>query len=273
MDSQEKRLNSALDLFRRLPPAHLEMNLQFVTEMMPDLADDLLQTVDCPLKSIVDTDTGKEFLTCDYNRDGDSYRSPFSNKYFPALEDDVDPILPPENLRQLEVDANNLFRAYCDQYYDGGLSSVYFWEVDDGFAACVLFKKDGSGLRGAEKGCWDSIHVVEVLPKGNEATYKLTTTIMLSLKTSETNLDLSGSVQKQEIKEKVKFDKVNTHLVNMGNLIQKMENTMRDQLQTVYFDKARQVTRALRATSSKSEREASGKLASELQSVLGNRRR
>lgn len=56
---------------------------------------------------------------------------------------------------------------------------------------------DGSGLRGNEKGIWDSIHVVEVIPEGNKAVYKLTTTIMLSLKTKGNNLDLSGSVQKQ----------------------------------------------------------------------------
>lgn len=56
---------------------------------------------------------------------------------------------------------------------------------------------DGSGLRGTEKGIWDSIHVVEVLPEGNKAVYKLTTTIMLSLQTKDSSLDLSGSVQKQ----------------------------------------------------------------------------
>ena len=55
---------------------------------------------------------------------------------------------------------------------------------------------DGSGVRGAEKGIWDAIHVVEVIPSGAKATYKLTTTIMLNMKTKETNLDLSGSIQK-----------------------------------------------------------------------------
>ena len=40
----DKQLHCALDLFRRLPPAQLETNLSFVTELVPDLADDLLQT-------------------------------------------------------------------------------------------------------------------------------------------------------------------------------------------------------------------------------------
>lgn len=272
MGDYEKKLNCALDLFRRLPPAHLETNLEFVSELAPDLADDLLQTVDCPLKIDTDTEVGKDFLKCDYNRDGDSYRSPWSNKYFPPIEDGEEPILPPDHLRDLEIEANSLFQLYCDQYYDGGIASVYLWEVDDGFAACVLFKKDGSGLRGTEKGIWDSIHVVEVLPEGNKAVYKLTTTIMLSLQTKDSSLDLSGSVQKQETAE-MKVDKVNTHLVNMGNLIQKMENSLRDSLQTVYFDKAREITRTLRTTLSKSDRDVQNKLANELQNALSNRRR
>ena len=28
-----------------------------------------------------------------------------------------------------------------DRYYEGGVSSVYFWDVDDGFAGVVLLKK------------------------------------------------------------------------------------------------------------------------------------
>jgi hypothetical protein len=28
-----------------------------------------------------------------------------------------------------------------DRYFEGGISSVYFWDIDDGFAGCVLLKK------------------------------------------------------------------------------------------------------------------------------------
>jgi hypothetical protein len=31
--------------------------------------------------------------------------------------------------------------AWRARYYEGGISSVYFWDVDDGFAGCVLLKK------------------------------------------------------------------------------------------------------------------------------------
>jgi hypothetical protein len=70
----EKVLKCALDLFRRLPPVHIEKNLTFTLELVPDLQDDLLQTVDIPLKVKTCKKTEKEYLTCDYNRDGDSHR-------------------------------------------------------------------------------------------------------------------------------------------------------------------------------------------------------
>jgi len=272
MASEDKQLNCALDLFRRLPPSQLETNLSFVTELVPDLTDDLLQTVDCPLKVRKCPETGKDYLVCDYNRDGDSYRSPHSNKYDPPLDDGI---LPPEDLRELEKKANDIFQSYCEQYYDGGISSVYVWEVvDGGFAAAVLFKKDGSGLRGVEKGVWDSIHVVEVQPQDSKtAAYKLTTTIILSMSTQDGQLDLSGSVQKQE-DQVCSFDNAyNSHIVNMGNMIQKMENYLRNQLQGVYFDKAREITRTLRNPQNTSERKVQVMLQNELANAISNRKR
>ena len=35
------------------------------------------------IETEIDTVANKEFLKCEYNRDGDSYRSPWTNKYFP----------------------------------------------------------------------------------------------------------------------------------------------------------------------------------------------
>jgi len=32
-------------------------------------------------------ESNKDFIVCDYNRDGDSFRSPWSNKYTPPLDD------------------------------------------------------------------------------------------------------------------------------------------------------------------------------------------
>lgn len=42
---------------------------------VPGLCEDLLSSVDQPLKIARDKVVGKDYLLCDYNRDGDSYRS------------------------------------------------------------------------------------------------------------------------------------------------------------------------------------------------------
>ena len=48
---------------------------------MPDLCEDLLSSVDQPLKIARDKNVGKDYLLCDYNRDGDSYRSVIKSIY------------------------------------------------------------------------------------------------------------------------------------------------------------------------------------------------
>jgi capping protein beta len=102
------------------------------------LAEDLLSTVDQPLGVKTCAKTSKKYLTCDYNRDGDSYRSPWSGEYEPAVADGP---LPSASLRKLEIIANDSFDIYRDLYYEGGISSCYLWDQDDGFAGVAVFKK------------------------------------------------------------------------------------------------------------------------------------
>lgn len=59
---------------RRLPPQKVEQNLSGLINLLPEETDELLQRVDQPLKIEMDSDTGRPFLQCDYNRDGDSFR-------------------------------------------------------------------------------------------------------------------------------------------------------------------------------------------------------
>ena len=67
-------VDSMLDLMRRLPPTHVEENVAALVAMCPDFADDLLASIDQPLKILTDRATGKAYLACDYNRDVESYR-------------------------------------------------------------------------------------------------------------------------------------------------------------------------------------------------------
>lgn len=129
-------MDCALDLMRRLPPQQIEKNLTDLIDLVPSLCEDLLSSVDQPLKIAQDRSNGKDYLLCDYNRDGDSYRSPWSNTYDPPLEDGS---MPSERLRKLEVDANHAFDQYREMYFEGGVSSVYLWDMDHGFAGMALF--------------------------------------------------------------------------------------------------------------------------------------
>ena len=194
----DRKLDCALDLMRRLPPKDVEKNLSDLIDLVPDLCEDLLSSVDQPLKVAKDPENGREYLLCDYNRDGDSFRSPWSNKYSPPLEDGT---IPSDRMRKLEIEANAAFEQYRQMYFDGGVSSVYLWELDHGFAGAILIKKNGDGSKNI-RGCWDSIHVVEVQekPLGKSAHYKLTSTVLLWLETNKPasgTINLGGSLTKQ----------------------------------------------------------------------------
>ena len=83
-------LDSMLDLMRRLPPTQIEENVSALVDICPDYADDFLGSVDQPLKVKTDAATGKEYLTCDYNRDGDSYRYVRANVPRTSLSVEID---------------------------------------------------------------------------------------------------------------------------------------------------------------------------------------
>jgi len=266
------KLLAALDLMRRMPPSRMEKSLEELIDLVPDLTDDLLNTVDQPLQLASDK-KGNKYLLCDYNRDGDSYRSPWTNDYDPPLDDGV---LPSAKLRGMESVANDVFDSYREMYYEGGVSSTYFWDLDDeAFAACVLFKKDATGLKKVNSGNWDAIHVIEVRPMGQQKfQYKLTSTMMVRIDTDhrvESNdgkLNLSGSLTRQQTTTLSCTDNVTGHVANMGRTIEDMENRMRDTLQTIYFGKTKSVVNGLYKTPgsvSQNQREA---LANALQNEL-----
>ncbi len=67
-------LSCCLNVLRRMPPGQVENDLSGLCQLVPELTDELLQRVDQPLGQMVDPATGRAFLLCDYNRDGDSHR-------------------------------------------------------------------------------------------------------------------------------------------------------------------------------------------------------
>lgn len=260
----ERQLDCALDLMRRLPPQQIEKNLSDLIDLVPELCEDLLSSVDQPLKIARDKETGKDYLLCDYNRDGDSYRSPWSNTYDPPLDDGA---VPSDKLRKLEVEANSAFDQYREMYFEGGVSSVYLWDLDHGFAGVILIKKAGDGSKKI-RGCWDSIHVVEVQEKssGSKAHYKLTSTAMLWLQTNKESsgmMNLGGSLTRQTEMDSVVTES-NPHIVNIGKMIEDMENKIRHTLNEIYFGKTRDIVHSLRSVSNLEDKQKQNNLQAEL---------
>ncbi|KAJ5365452.1 hypothetical protein N7517_008338 [Penicillium concentricum] len=241
----DAQFDSALDLLRRLNPRDTKTNLQAITTIVPELTEDLLSSVDQPLEIRRCPQTNRDYLLCDYNRDGDSYRSPWSNEFDPPLEDGT---VPSERVRKLEVAANESFDVYRELYYEGGVGSVYFWDLDDGFAGVILLKK-GVTPGSQSSGEWDSIHVFEATDRARMSHYKLTSTVILHLanKTEALgDMDLSGNMTRQvEVDMPVESDA--SHVANVGRLVEDMELKMRNLLQEVYFGKAKDVVGELRS--------------------------
>uniref|UniRef100_A0A8C2Y0Z4 F-actin-capping protein subunit beta n=1 Tax=Capra hircus TaxID=9925 RepID=A0A8C2Y0Z4_CAPHI len=148
------------------------------------------------------------------------------------------------------------------RYFEGGVSSVYLWDLDHGFAGVILIKKAGDGSKKI-KGCWDSIHVVEVQEKssGRTAHYKLTSTVMLWLQTNKSGsgtMNLGGSLTRQMEKDETVSD-CSPHIANIGRLVEDMENKIRSTLNEIYFGKTKDIVNGLRSVQTfadKSKQEA-----------------
>lgn len=245
-------LKTCLNVMRRMPPSDVEDNLDRLIQIRPDTEEQLLQKVDLPLKVQKDPKTGKNFIQCDYNRDGDSFRSPWSNEYYPPIQGAV--FKPSAELRKIEEQANNLFDVYRHLYFEGGYSSVYCWDLSKkDFAACFVIKKDVNpedpkfeGMQGT----WNSIHVFSVtgVDYNEPVKYKLTSTVMVSLVVSKPSLgtiDLSGSVSSLKTKEE-KFDPKDGHLPTMGRMLEEVEKNLRNQVEGIYMQKTKEIVNGIR---------------------------
>lgn len=161
-------------------------------------------------------------------------------------------------------------------YYEGGISSVYLWDLDHGFAAVILIKKAGDGSKKI-KGCWDSIHVVEVAEKsgGRNAHYKLTSTVMLWLQTNRQSLgtmNVGGSLTRQ-VETDALVSESSTHIANIGKMVESMENSIRSTLNEIYFGKTHNVVTNLRSIAVLSDQRRQEALKSDLAQALQKRQK
>lgn len=173
----------------------------------------------------------------------------------------------------MEEALNAAVDVYRELYYEGGVSSAYLWQLDEGFAGVVLVKKaasgSGSGAAAAAaasgKGGWDSIHVLEVTEAASKrsAHYKLTSTVILDLGLKNEavgGLELAGNLTRQQEQDLAihglrEAEVEQSHVANIGRMVEDMETRMRNLLQEVYFGKAKDVVGDLRSIRPLSEAE------------------
>ncbi|KAL4455722.1 hypothetical protein ABPG74_003132 [Tetrahymena malaccensis] len=247
---EQSKIEAALSLIRRLPPQKIHYNATAVSNLIDDQADEFLQKIDQPLEIGICSVTQREFIKCEFNRDGNSYRSPYSNVYHPPFEDGEDGVVPMQDTRDLEIKANELFLEYQKLYYQGGLSNIYFFDKDDGSIACAyVVKKDVDRVNGVEKGTWDSINVVDIKitdPSKKKIVYKCTSSVILEMEISDVSagkVNISGTLTKSKEDTKVldgTTDLHAFHLKNIGQIIEDMEGMLRNDLDNFYIGKTKQ---------------------------------
>lgn len=260
-EEQQKQKQAAMSLLKRLPPQDVAEDLTSFIRIAPHLEQALAPPlVSKPLRIENDPEHNKDFIACNYNSDGGAFRSPWSNKYFRsgklATGGDTELFRPSERLRRLEETFNEVFEAYKTSYYEGGVSSVFLWDMDEGFAGAFLIHKECSQDRGVEHGVWDSVHVLEVKEPARSNSlvdYKLSTTVLLHMKvgeaagtessSGETELGVKISRQAEDKRKKTGDD---SHLLHMGHMIEDMEISIRQSLDVVCMAKQREVLGSVR---------------------------
>ena len=210
-----------------------------------DVIDQAYQRVDKPLNIGRCESTGSDFILCELNKDGDSYRSPWSNLYQPPQAEGV---ALSDTLRRLEIKANEIFNEYRRMYYDGGTSSVYFWDVGpNAFACAFLIKRDIDPREGITKASWESSNLIraEITPESRSVKYSLTSTVFLQISANDNNagnIDLSGGLTRQMQEHKPCSDPFGEgHIYNMIALVENIEGKLRSSLDMIYIGKTKEI--------------------------------
>lgn len=252
MDSSSKII-SCINLSRLLPISKLEQNVNAISSLVyndDSTLENFLQKVDQPL--IIQNERGG-FICCEYNRDGDSFRVPGTTDYIPPLTDGT---LPNPKLLELEKALNGIFRIYTNFYYSNtATSSVYCYEIDednpDEFVVAVLIRNkiEDTSSKGTN-GIWEASNLVTVSidPSESEVSYDLISSVNVYLNASiqtgnNSKLSVGGSMTKN-IKEKHKYKgelDIQFHTEKIGELIENLETRIRDEIETIYFQKTTQI--------------------------------
>ena len=263
-DQKQEKINKpeiCITICKSLPPNLISKYLSKIspTFINNESKRDISKYLFTPL-TINKSDSLGLFLNSDFNKDGDSFRSPLSNEYFPNNEGHR--ILSNE-LRELEIYLNNLFKRYTKLYYnDNTISSVYIWEqgdsINSGFNCSVLIKNyinDNKFIYNSFLDCFNIINVKfnsEIDQKKNEklkATYKINSFMLyeINIKGFE-NCGFSGNISR--IMEEFFYIKdyldYQSHVNSIGKLVEFIEIQLRKQLNEIIFTKCYDIITKMR---------------------------
>ena len=247
-------IKECIKLNQILPVHQINQNIEAISSVIyeqDDILNEFLQKVDIRTE-ISREDPKGDFIKCEQNRDGDSYRSPLSNQYFPPPEEDAK--YPSPKLRQLEEKMNKMFQMYTKAYYSStAISSVYCWDIgetpQEGFGVAVLIKNSLSHEQNLNTGNWDSSNICTVsFQESNgqiKAKYELITTVSLTLAFDGKicgSVNLSGIVARSASSTKVVKSYYDDEIIeHVGQLVENLESNIRSTIENIYIMKSKEI--------------------------------
>ena len=143
-----------------------------------------------------------------------------------------------------------VFAEYVKLYYDYAISSVYFADTETpGFNSSWLVKKELQDVMNIKYGNWDGIHVVTCTIADNKCNYRVCSTVMITQESTYDaigKMSIAGSCAKtteQSVACNAEFNSNPDlfHIKNIGRIIEKNEQSLRQEVTSTYIDKQREI--------------------------------
>ncbi|SCN62311.1 F-actin-capping protein subunit beta, putative [Plasmodium chabaudi adami] len=247
--NKEGKIDAVLNICNILPARLFEETIIILSKIDKNLTNNILINKEGPIKIKFDNKEKKYFLGNMFNKEKESYRSPYTNLYYP--ENFPNGYIPSEPLRSLEILYNEIFERYRKAYYINGLSSVYLWPnpIEDGFVACFMIKKKENYSNNTYMD-WEGTHLIQVNITHSIIHYQISTTLNISI-VQKNETTLSASVNKV-LENPKKISDINLikdkyfHIENMGKIIEGIENSLRKSIEYIYLPKINENLNSLR---------------------------
>ena len=195
------------------------------------------------------------FFETSFNKEGDSYRSPWSNKYFPPNESAKEL---PNELRELELKLIPLIKLYTKLYYDESvIFSVYSFsngniEMSSGFDCYIIIRSE---IEGSFIQSFNTIKIkfVSEISDSNrqiKVIYNTNTTFLYKFLLKDVKDDCciigSNTCDCQELTYSNNLFDYEKHCKHIGSTIEKNEANLRGKIDEIYFKKNKFICKEIR---------------------------